>query len=70
MYQFVVKLIQICYVQICYMQLCINLTTFGYKFVSKIQIVLYQFVSKTTAPKILKSEKNWFSLIPRYAGIG
>ena len=33
------------------------------------QIVINQFVRKTTAKKILESEKKWPSLIPRYVGI-
>jgi hypothetical protein len=42
---------------------------FRYKFVSKIQIVVDQFVRKTTAEKNLESEKNWSPLITRYTGI-
>jgi hypothetical protein len=34
-----------------------------------IQIVVHQFVRKTSAKKILESEKNWSPFIPRYAGI-
>ena len=34
-----------------------------------IQIVVHQFVHKTTAKKILKSLKNWPPLIPRYTRI-
>ncbi len=34
-----------------------------------IQIVVHQFVRKSSAKKILKSEKNWSPFIPRYAGI-
>jgi hypothetical protein len=34
-----------------------------------IQIVVHQFVRKTSAKKIPKSEKNWSPLIPGYAGI-
>jgi hypothetical protein len=68
-YLVVLKLIQIQYIHICYIQFCINLDTFGYKFVSKIQIVVNQFVRKMTAKKNLQSEKNWSPLIPRYAGI-
>ena len=34
-----------------------------------LQIVVHQFVRKTSAEKNLKSEKNWFPFIPRYAGI-
>jgi hypothetical protein len=35
-----------------------------------IQIVLHQFVHKTsTEKKILKSDKNWSPFIPRYVGI-
>jgi hypothetical protein len=55
--------------QICYIQFHVNLDTFGYKFLSKKQIVENQFVRKTTANKKLKSEKNQSSLIPRYVGI-
>ncbi len=38
---------------------------FGYKFVSKIQIVLYQFVQKTTAKKTLSLKKNGPPWSPR-----
>jgi hypothetical protein len=34
-----------------------------------IQIVVNQFVQKTSTKKNLKSEKNWSPFIPRYAGI-
>ncbi len=34
-----------------------------------IQIVVHQFVCKTSAKKILKSEKKWSPFIPRYVGI-
>ncbi len=34
-----------------------------------IQIVVHQFVHKTSAKKILQSEKNWSPFIPSYAGI-
>ena len=34
-----------------------------------IQIVLHQFVRKTSAEKITKSVKNWSPFILRYAGI-
>jgi hypothetical protein len=34
-----------------------------------IQIVVHQYVRKKTAKKILKSEKKWSPLIPRYTGI-
>jgi hypothetical protein len=34
-----------------------------------IQIVVHQFVRKTSAKKILKSVKNWSPFIPRYVGI-
>jgi hypothetical protein len=42
---------QISYTQICYIQFCGNLDTFKYEFVSKIQIVVDQFVPKTTNKK-------------------
>ncbi len=51
LYQFVRKLTQICYIQFCYIQFRVNFDTFGYKFVSKIQNVLYHFVHKITAKK-------------------
>jgi hypothetical protein len=59
--QFELKLIQICYIQIQYIQFCI-------KIIHVIQIVVHQFVRKTSAKKDL-SVKNWFPFIPRYAGI-
>ncbi len=34
-----------------------------------IQIVVHQFVHKTSAKKIPKTVKNWSLFIPRYAGI-
>jgi hypothetical protein len=34
-----------------------------------IQLVVHQFVCKTSAKKILTSEKNWSPNIPRYTGI-
>jgi hypothetical protein len=34
-----------------------------------IQIAVRQFVRKTSAKKVLKSEKNWSPFIPRYAGM-
>ncbi len=52
-HQFVLKLIEICYIHICCIQFCINLDTLG----SKIQIVVYQFVVKMTAEKNLQSAK-------------
>ncbi len=51
-HEFVIKLIQICHIQICYIEFCVNLDMFRYEFVSKIQIVLFQFVHKMTAGKI------------------
>jgi hypothetical protein len=42
---------------------------FGYEFVSKIQIVVHQFVRKMTAEKIILSLKKGSPLIPMYAGI-
>jgi hypothetical protein len=44
--------------QIRYIQFQVNLDMFGYKFVSKIQIVVYQFVHKTNAKKILSLKKS------------
>jgi hypothetical protein len=51
-YQFVLKLVQIQYIQIQYIQFRVNLDTFRYEFVSKIQIVANQFVRKMTPEKI------------------
>ncbi len=47
----------------------VTLDTFRYKFVSKIQIVVHQFVRRLTANKILKSEKKGPPLNARYAEI-
>ncbi len=68
-YQFVIRLIQIRYLQMCYIQFHVNLEMFGYEFVSKIQIVVYQFVCKTTTEKVLKYAKKGSPLTPRYVGI-
>jgi hypothetical protein len=50
---------------ILYILIC-KFVTFGYEFASMIQIVVHQFVCKTTAKKLLKSEKKGSPLIPRY----
>jgi hypothetical protein len=62
--QFVIKQIQIHYIQIRYTQFCVNLDTFGYKFVFKIQIVLYQFVCKQP-PFFFLSLKKMVPLDPQ-----
>jgi hypothetical protein len=44
--------------QICYIQFRVNLDTFEYEFVSKIKIVVYQFVHKMTAKRKIISLKK------------
>ncbi len=46
-----------------------SIHSISHKIRQVIQIVVHQFVRKTSAEKILMSVKNWTPFIPRYAGI-
>ncbi len=67
--QFVLNVIRICYIQIRDIQFCVKNRTILRKIGHEIQIVVHQFVHKTSAEKNSCLKKNWSPFTPRYAGI-